>query len=373
MKKTLKWMKNNILICDVIFIIFNVSLSFILYLCNIKFRLWFLLLIILICVIGFFIGIIQSLYKVTNNKIKSFFLGILYFSPAIILVILFMPIISLFLIFSYKPEHVVTIDNRKYVAVVKSFLYVNVDYYNYYGPFLMGTEIKIHGYFGKGGFDPYENSNKNYNVEYTYYDNNGKVTTKKEIINSEDKDNTSHDDVYEEDFNEENFNINDDYILPEDEEVLYEKEFQDTILRFSKLDNCLARNMLVNVLESKDNGKSFNLMTKDPIQVSLEAKFIFLNEKQGFAISNGKIYLDDGQPGIYVTNDSGKTFNEAKFEYKNDNVEYISIEGLPYYDKNVLKLECSVYQINSNRDGYENKKLIFISNNNGLTWNLENN
>ena len=35
--------------------------------------------------------------------------------------------------------------------------------------------------------------------------------------------------------------------------------------------------------------------------------------------------------------------------------------------------DLSVYQINSNKDGYENKEMIFISNDNGLNWNLENN
>ena len=60
-------------------------------------------------------------------------------------------------------------------------------------------------------------------------------------------------------------------------------------------------------------------------------------------------------------------------KYTNENVDYISLESMPYYENNVLKIKCSVYQVNSNKDEYENKDLTFISNDNGLNWNLENN
>ena len=131
--------------------------------------------------------------------------------------------------------------------------------------------------------------------------------------------------------------------------------------------------MLVHVLRSKDNGKNFYIVSDDVIQVSNEAKFVFLNENLGFAINTGKIYLDNSKTGLYVTIDSGKTFTSSNFKYTNENVDYISIEGIPYYENNVLKIKCSVYQINSKKDGYENKELIFTSNDNGLTWNLESN
>ena len=107
--------------------------------------------------------------------------------------------------------------------------------------------------------------------------------------------------------------------------------------------------------------------------VSNEAKFVFLNENLGFAIPTGKIYLDNSKPGLYVTNDSGKTFSASNFKYENKNVEYISIEDVPYYDENTLKIKCSVYQPSLNKGEYESKELIFISNDSGLTWNLESN
>ena len=91
----------------------------------------------------------------------------------------------------------------------------------------------------------------------------------------------------------------------------------------------------------------------------------------GFAVNTGEIYLDSRKTGLYITNDSGKTFTSSNFKYTNENVDYISIEGMPYYENDVLKIRCSVYQVNSNKDGYENKNLIFIGNDNGLNWNLE--
>lgn len=62
----------------------------------------------------------------------------------------------------------------------------------------------------------------------------------------------------------------------------------------------------------------------------------------------------------------------ANFKYTNDNVEYISIKGMPYYDDGILKIKCLVYQFDSIKDKYVNEKLIFISNDNGINWELNN-
>lgn len=54
----------------------------------------------------------------------------------IILLIVFMPFIAIIALYKIPIEHTVTLDNKKYVAVVNSFIkYVDVNYYNYYGPF----------------------------------------------------------------------------------------------------------------------------------------------------------------------------------------------------------------------------------------------
>lgn len=375
MRKMFNKIKKNILICDLIFVGINILINFILYLMNLRFRLWVIILIILISIIGFVVGIFQQIYLYSDNKKRTIVLSLLGAIPIIILISISIPIVGFIAIFSYKPEHTTILDNKKYVAVVSSFLKVDVDYYDYYGFLLMGTRVKVHGYFGKGGYDPFINPNVSDGVEYTYYDDNGKVKSKRTETFIKDKDGNIIDkNNYNIDIDKNNdFDDSDDYVLPENEEVLYERKFNKTILRFGKVDNSLGQNMLVHVLRSKDNGKNFYVVSDDVIQVSNEAKFVFLNENLGFAISTGKIYLDNSKVGLYTTNDSGKTFISAKFNYTNNNVEYISIENVPYYDNNILKIKCSVYQVNSNKDGYENKELVFISNDNGLNWNLENN
>lgn len=373
MKKILNKIKTNIFICDLLFIGINILINFILYLMNMRFRLWVIILIILISVIGFIVGIFQQIYISSNNKKKVVIFSLLGTIPFILLFVILMPIIGFVAIFSYKPEHITTLDNKKYVAVVSSFLHVDVDYYDSYGFLLMGTKVKVHGDFGKGGFDPFTNPNVADVVEYTYYDDKGKIKSKRSETFVKDKDGKIIDkNNYNIDIDKsDNIDDSDNYLLPENEEVLYEKKFDKTILRFSKVDDVLGQNMLVHVLRSKDKGKNFYVVSDDVIQVSNEAKFIFLNENLGFAISTGKVYLDNNKTGLYVTSDSGKTFISASFKYTNEYVDYISIEGVPYYKGNKLKVKCSVYQINSNKDGYENKELIFISNDNGLTWILE--
>lgn len=375
MRKMFNKIKKNILICDLIFVGINILINFILYLMNLRFRLWVIIFIILISIIGFVVGIFQQIYLYSDNKKRTIVLSLLGAIPIIILITISIPIIVFIAIFSYKPEHTTILDNKKYVAVVSSFLNVDVDYYDYYGFLLMGTRVKVHGYFGKGGYDPFINPNVSDGVEYTYYDDNGKVKSKRTETFIKDKDGNIIDkNNYNIDIDKNNdFDDSDNYVLPENEEVLYERKFNKTILRFGKVDNSLGQNMLVHVLRSKDNGKNFYVVSDDVIQVSNEAKFVFLNENLGFAISTGKIYLDNSKVGLYTTNDSGKTFISAKFNYTNNNVEYISIEKVPYYDNNILKIKCSVYQVNSNKDGYEDKELVFISNDNGLNWNLENN
>ena len=373
MKKIFSKIKRNIIICDLFFVVINILINFILYLVNVRFRLWVIILIILISIIGFIVGIFQQIYLSSDNKKRTIILSLLGSIPIIMLILIFLPIVGFIAIFSYKPEHTTMLDNKKYVAVVSSFLHVDVDYYDYYGFLLMGTKVKVHGYFGKGGFDPFVNPNVADGVEYIYYDNKGKIKSKRSETYIKDKNGQIIDKNNYNIDKTDKFDDSDNYLLPENEEILYEKKFNKTILRFSKVDNVSGQNMLVHVLRSKDNGKNFYVVSEDVIQVSNEAKFVFLNEKLGFVINTGEIYLDNRKVGLYITNDSGKTFTSSNFKYTNENANYISIESTPYYEKDVLKIKCSVYQVNSTKDGYENKELIFISSDNGLNWNLENN
>ena len=368
MKRRLNQIKENILIYDFIFIGVNLILSFILYLMNIRFRTWMIIVISFVSVVGFVVGILQQIYKSTESKKVIITISILSFIFMATLIFVSFPLIKIGLLFSYRPEHTVVLDGKKYVAVVRSFLHVDVDYYDYYGPLLMGTKVRVHGDFGEGDFDPFEHPNSADQVEYTYYDKNGKIRAKRMETFIKDKDGKIIDRIKNDISGDDKFNENENYILPEDGEVLYEKKFDQTILRFSKIDNVSGQNMLVHVIKSKDDGESFYVVSEDPIQVSNEAKFVFLSKTLGFAISTGNIDLNNNNQGLMVTNDGGKTFTSANVEYENPDVDYITIEKIPYYEKDSLKMKCSVYQLNSNRDGYEDKEITFISNDNGLHW-----
>lgn len=348
--------KNNILPFAIIFITVFLIATLILYLVNIRLRLWVIILLSVIAIISFIIGIIQKIRLLSNDKKKPL---IIITILIVLLSLLFSPYIILILAFSYKPEHTVTLDDKKYVAVVTSFLHVDVDYYDYYGFLLMGTKVRVHGDFGKGGYDPFTNQNISDSVTYTYYDDTGKIKTKRIETFVKDKNGKVIDkNNYNIDSNK--FNSSTDYLLPEDEEVLYEKKFNNTILRIGKVDNVLGQNMLVNILRSKDNGKNFYVISDDVIQVSNEAKFLFLNENLGFIANTGKIYLDDNKTSLYVTNNGGKTFLSSKFNYTNEDVSYLTIKSMPYYDNNTLILKCFID---------DDKELTFISNDNGLNWN----
>ena len=371
MKRRLNQIKENILIYDFIFIGVNLILSFILYLMNIRFRTWMIIVISFVSVVGFVVGILQQIYKSTESKKVIITISILSFIFMATLIFVLFPFIKIGLLFSYRPEHTVVLDGKKYVAVVRSFLHVDVDYYDYYGPLLMGTKVRVHGDFGEGDFDPFEHPNSADQVEYTYYDKNGKIRAKRMEIFIKDKDGKIIDRIKNDISGDDKFDENENYILPEDGEVLYEKKFDQTILRFSKIDNVSGQNMLVHVIKSKDDGESFYVVSEDPIQVSNEAKFVFLSKTLGFAVSTGNIDLNNNNQGLMVTNDGGKTFTSANVEYENPDVDYITIEKIPYYEKDSLKMKCSVYQLNSNRDGYEDKEITFISNDNGLHWQLE--
>ncbi len=373
MIKIFNKVKQNILVYDLAFVCINILINFILYLINIRFRFWVIILIILISIVGFVIGMLEQIYISSENKKKAILLSLLVIIPIMILALVFLPIIGFVSLFNYKPEHVTILDNKKYVAVVSSFINVDVDYYDYYGFLLMGTKVRVHGDFGKGGLDPFNNPNIADGVEYTYYDNSGKVKSKRIETFVKDKDGKIIDkNSYSIDINKTNkYDDTDNYLLPENEEVLYEKRFDKTILRFGKVDEVSGQNMLVNVLRSKDNGENFVVVSDDAIKVSNKARFEFLDESLGFIVNTGVIYLDNRNTGLYITNDSGKTFTSSNFKYVNEKVDYISIESMPYYDKNTLKIKCSIYQTNNN-DSYESKELIFVSNDKGLNWMLEN-
>ena len=156
----------------------------------------------------------------------------------------------------------------------------------------------------------------------------------------------------------------------EDENTLYYVEINDEIFRFERYDYSLGQNQIVGVQKSVNKGKTFENITEENIIVSMEPKFVFLNEKLGFAISKPDLTKYNNYLGLKVTQDGGKTFIDGKINYDNPNIEILTVDDVPYLDNNELKLKCSIYQIKDDRTGYEDVELIFVSIDDGLTWNL---
>ena len=156
-----------------------------------------------------------------------------------------------------------------------------------------------------------------------------------------------------------------------DENTLYSTEFGNIKLRVERYDYSLGQNQLVGVEKSINNGKTYDKLTKELITVSMEPKFVFLSENLGFAISKPKLTKNNNYLGIKVTQDGGISFIDSKVNYINPEVENLAIEDVPYLENSILKLPCSIYQVKEDKTGYETKTIIFISVDNGLTWNLE--
>lgn len=157
-----------------------------------------------------------------------------------------------------------------------------------------------------------------------------------------------------------------------DDSILYSVNFDNVVLRFKHVDNVIPQNQIVIVEKSTDNGKTFETITEEQVIVSLEPRFVFLNTELGFAIKKPNNIKDNGKYlGMYVTNDGGKTFNNSVINYDNPNIEVLTITDVPFYNNEKLVLPCSIYTIKEDQSGYENVSLYFTSNDNGLTWNLD--
>lgn len=160
---------------------------------------------------------------------------------------------------------------------------------------------------------------------------------------------------------------------PDDENTLYSVKFGNIRLRFEHLDYVIPQNQIVAVQKSTNNGKTFETVTEEQVIVSMEPKFAFLNEKFGFAVKKPKNIKDNGKYyGMYVTKDGGKTFNLSEINYDNPNIEILTIKDVPFYENGQLKLHCSTYQVKNDKSGYETVDLYFVTNDDGLTWYLEN-
>ncbi len=157
----------------------------------------------------------------------------------------------------------------------------------------------------------------------------------------------------------------------DDENTLYAIKFDNLKIRFKRYDYALGQNQLVIVEKSIDNGKTYERITNEFITVSMNPKFVFLSAELGFVITKPNLTKENNYIGIKVTQDGGKTFIDGKINYENSAIEILTVEEIPYYEKGVLKLHCSIYQVKEDHTGYEDIDLFFTSIDRGLTWNLE--
>ena len=159
----------------------------------------------------------------------------------------------------------------------------------------------------------------------------------------------------------------------EDENTLYYIEFKNEILRFERYDYSSGQNQVVGVQKSSNKGKTFENVTKEPIILSMKPKMIFLDKNLGFAIAKPNLTKQNDYIGFKVTQDGGASFTNSKINYDNPNIEILTVESTPYFENNVLKVKCSIYQVKEDKSGYEDVELIFTSTDSGLTWNLDEN
>ena len=353
MKKFLSKVKNDLFAYSFLFLLIFLFICFILSLFNIRFRLWFIILMTVIFLLSLIAGIIQV--AIRESKIVKIIIIILTGSLILFCLFFYKVFLAIFSFF-LCPEYVTTLDGTKYVAVVNQGLHnTSIYYYDYYGPFLIGTHERV---YGISNYNPFTDNETE--LHLIYFDDDGKK-------------------IYEKDVNYENGKIvdekeSDNYdakieVPTINDNVLYEVKFDKTVIRVRKIEDVMPQNMAVSVYKSTDKGKNFKCVS-DSIIVSQEAKFIFLDENIGFIISTGNIWFNKESKDLYVTTDGGKTFETSKFNYKNDDVEYMSVVDFPYFEEDILHLECSIYTLNDKRDGYKDVKLDFISEDNGLTWNL---
>lgn len=360
MKKSLNKMKKSILFYTLtIIIIFVVSLP-VLNLFNIQYRQWVYYFMILLSITGLFASSIQIALK--NNKIVKIIIGICIILTIIIL-ISFWKLFFVVFAFTYTPEHIVEKDEKKYVANVVAFLNVDVYYYDYINFFLKSGSIKIHEYYGKGGYDPFEGKfNERTPIEYTYYDDEGNIIKTNKNYNNETSDNDSNNEIS-------NINIEKTENNYKTEKILYEKEINNTTsIRIVYFTSTLGQKSLIGIEKTNDGGITWEEQfenDKDYITINNGAKFIFLDENVGFINNLEPFWTNSNTTPLLVSNNGGKSFTNAEIICPDFIKSELYINETPYIENGILKFKAYTTNYNySSADGYYE----FYSEDNGQSW-----
>lgn len=332
--------ENKILWISIIYLILFITGWIILSIYNCTYLFYFKVISAVFIIIGIVIGTIKAIKKLKYEKQIKIQLYTAYFLVEGILSIIFLGIVLFPLL--YQTERITQIDNVWYVEIKRSTLVdASLNYYDFkYLIFRKKQPKFVKNY--NNYFAP-----ENY-IGTTHYDEEGNI-----IRNTTGNQNKTEKEEIEV---EENIQTDNTF----QREVLYTKEFgNNVIIKITSIDAILAGRLAVIVEKSTDGGKIFtNQLTQDSLIVGDEAEYLFLNENIGFI----KELKENENRGLRVTRDGGKTFEEVIFKVKKDELPYLYIDKMPYFEDNILKLEASMYYANDP----EIKKLR--SNDNGLTW-----
>lgn len=332
--------ENKILWISIIYLILFIIGWIILSICNYTYLFYFKLISTLLIIVGVVIGTIIAIKKLKYEKQIKIQLYTAYFLLEGILSIVLLAIVLFPLL--YQRERITQIDNVWYVEIKRSTLVdASLNYYDLkYLIFRKKQPKFVQNY--NNYFTP-----ENY-IGTTYYDEEGNVI----------RSTTGNNNQTEELETDAEENAQKDYTFPR--EVLYTRTFDNNVvIKITSIDAILARRLAVIVEKSTDGGKTFtNVLTQDSLIVGDEAEYIFLNENIGFI----KELKENENRGLRVTKDGGKTFEEVIFKVKKEELPYLYIDNMPYFEDNTLKLDASMYYAKTP----EIKKLK--SNDNGLTW-----
>lgn len=111
----------------------------------------------------------HKLGKPTKTKLILKGLCITGIVLCIVLELLIAWITLIGLALGYSKEHVIERDNMKMVAVVESFLDVNIYYYPYKNWIVMGNNKLIDEWYGSGGYDPLDGEHTSKPLKTIYY------------------------------------------------------------------------------------------------------------------------------------------------------------------------------------------------------------
>lgn len=332
--------ENKILWISITYLILFIIGWIILSICNYTYLFYFKLISTLLIIVGVVIGTIIAIKKSNYEKQIKIQLYTAYFLLEGILSIVLLAIVLFPLL--YQRERITQIDNVWYVEIKRSTLVdASLNYYDLkYLIFRKKQPKFVQNY--NNYFTP-----ENY-IGTTYYDEEGNVI----------RSTTGNNNQTEELETDAEENAQKDYTFPR--EVLYTRTFDNNVvIKITSIDAILARRLAVIVEKSTDGGKTFtNVLTQDSLIVGDEAEYIFLNENIGFI----KELKENENRGLRVTRDGGKTFEEVIFKVKKEELPYLYIDKMPYFEDNTLKLDASMYYAKTP----EIKKLK--SNDNGLTW-----